>query len=224
MRGDAQSYLELAVDYGNCGLWDEAIDVLSRVAHPEDAQAKVFPMVYYYLGYYSEMANETTNALRYYGLAAAMPTDYCFPFRWESLDVLHEALKSNPRDTRAYYYLGSLLYDSQPEKAIRAWEASRELDDTFALLHRNLALAYAQVESKPAKALASMRKAVALNPKDARFLFESDQLAEAAGVAPENRLAELESRQAIVLQRDDAVQQETLLYVELGQYDKHLTC
>ncbi len=30
MRDEPQAYLELAADYGSGGLWDEAIDVLSR--------------------------------------------------------------------------------------------------------------------------------------------------------------------------------------------------
>jgi|GEM_PF-2246980 len=30
MRRSVQSYLELALDYGNSGFYDEAIDVLSR--------------------------------------------------------------------------------------------------------------------------------------------------------------------------------------------------
>ncbi len=222
MRGDVENYLSLAVDYGDCGLWDEAIAVLSRAPRAGDAQAKVYPLVDYYLGYYYEMKGDGARASQHYRQAATMPPDYCFPFRWESLDVLHHALKSNPRDARAHYYLGNLLYDSQPENAIRAWEESRKLEGRFALVHRNLALAYMQVEDNPEKALASMQQAVALDGDDPRFYLELDQLAEQAGVAPEKRLAELQSHQQAVLQRDDTVQREIILQIELGKYDEAL--
>jgi tetratricopeptide (TPR) repeat protein len=220
MRGAAQSYLELAVDYGHCALWDEAIEVLSRLDDPENPHARIYPMVYYYLGYFSKVKGNNAAAAKYYRLASEMPPDYCFPFRWESVEVLRDAMRDNPKDARAPYYLGNLLYDHQPRKAIQAWEASRDLDGSFATVHRNLALAYAQVESNLPKAVATMEKAVACDPKDARLYFELDQLYRKGGVSPEKRLARLESNQETVLQRDDALQQEIILYVETGQYNK----
>src|ERR1019366_832661 len=45
------------------------------------------------------------------------------PFQGEVIDVLRAAIKSNPCDARAPYYLGNLLYDWQPEEATRPWEA-----------------------------------------------------------------------------------------------------
>jgi tetratricopeptide (TPR) repeat protein len=45
MRGAVQSYLELAADYGDCGFWDEAIHVLSRLIEPNVKPAVTFPMV-----------------------------------------------------------------------------------------------------------------------------------------------------------------------------------
>ena len=47
-------------------------------------------------------------------------------------------------DPRAPYYLGNLLYDLQPERAIAEWEKARALDPGFARVHRNLAFAYAR--------------------------------------------------------------------------------
>jgi tetratricopeptide (TPR) repeat protein len=219
MRGAAQSYLELAVDYEHCALWDEAIEVLSRLDDPENPNARIYPMVYYYLGYFWKMKGNAAEASKYYRLASKMPADYCFPFRWESLEVLRDALRNNPKDARAPYYLGNLLYDHQPQNAIRAWEASRNLDGSFSTVHRNLGLAYAQVENNLPKAVAAMEKAVACDPKDARLYFELDELYGKGGVSPEKRLARLESNQETVLQRDDALQQEIILYVETGQYD-----
>lgn len=111
MRGAVQSYLELAVDYGNCGLWDEAIEVLSRLVQPGKQPGTTLPMVYYYLGYLLEKKGEREKALQSYNAPSAMLADYCFPFRLESIDVLRGASRMNPGDERAPYYLGNLLYD-----------------------------------------------------------------------------------------------------------------
>jgi tetratricopeptide (TPR) repeat protein len=220
MRGEAQSYLEVAVDYGNWGLWDEAIELLTRAAKAEGSSAKNHPMVQYYLGYFWEMKGDAEKAAKHYQLAANLSPEYCFPFRLESIEVLQRAMKKSPQDARAPYYLGNLLYDLQPKQAIAAWEAARKLDDTFATVHRNLGFAYARVENNLPKAIASMEKAIACDKIDPRLFYELDLLHEAAGVPPAKRLQLLETNQQTVAERDDATQQQIILYVLLANYDK----
>ncbi|HUU13144.1 MAG TPA: DUF5107 domain-containing protein [Terriglobia bacterium] len=220
MRGEAQSYLEVAVEYGNWGLWEEAIEVLKRFVGNTAKAAKINPLILYYLADFSERQGNTEEASRYYRDAAHAPPDYCFPFRLESIGVLERAIAHSPGDARARYYLGNLLYDRQPEKAIRAWEESRRLDNSFVTVHRNLGFAYARVEKDLPKAIASMERALELDPSDARILFELDRLSEWAGVPPEKRLARLGGNMETVLKRDDAVSQLISLDIELGEYDK----
>jgi len=222
MRGAPQAYLETALDYGNWGLWDEAIGVLARFDDASEDKSATSPMVYYHLGYFHEQKGNGPESSRFYRLGGKMRADYCFPFRLESAAVLQRAIVQNPQDAHAYYYLGNLLYDRQPEAAVRAWEKSRALDDTLATVHRNLALAYAQVEKNLPKAMASLEQALARDKSDPRLYLELDQLQEQAGTPPQKRLARLESNQEVVLQRDDGAQQEIILYVELEQYDKAL--
>jgi tetratricopeptide (TPR) repeat protein len=220
MRNVARSYLELAVDCGNCGLVDEAVDVLSRLVESEGGESSSYPMLYYYLGYYLEKKGNTKKALECYQRASQMPADYCFPFRLESIEVLRRALNINPKDARAPYYLGNLLYDLQPEAAIKEWEKSRSLDGSFPIVHRNLGLAYARVKNDVPEAIASMEKALSFNSKDARYLYELDLLYEAGGVSPEKRLSLLDRHHETVLQRDDALSREIMLLVQLGKYDR----
>lgn len=220
MRGAPQAYLETAVDYGNCGLWDEAIGVLSRLEGSSEDKSAVSPMVYYYLGYFHVRKGNTEESIKYYRLGGEAKPAYCFPFRLESIDVLQSALKHNPQDARALYYLGNLLYDRQPEKAIQAWEQSRSLNDTFATVHRNLGMAYVRFENNLSKGMASLEKAIACDKNDATLYYELDKFAEQAGISPAQRLARLDGNQEVVLQRDDALQQEIILYVQLGRYDK----
>ena len=219
-RDSIQSYLELAVDYGNCGLLDEAIRVLSEAVEPDRKSLSAYPMLYYYLGYYLEKKGEKDKALEYYKLASKMPPDYCFPFRAESIDVLNVAQKNNPVDACAPYYLGNLLYDIQPQRAIKEWEKSRILDKSFSIVHRNLGLAYARVENDVSKAITSLEEAVACNREEPRFYLELDLLYETGGISAAKRLAVLEKNQNIVLQRDYALSREITLFVQLGKYEE----
>ncbi len=219
-RGEVQSYLETAVDYGNCGLWDEAIECLRLLADSKEREICRHPMVYYYLGYFYEKKGNAEKASECYRTAGKMPPDYCFPFRLEAMDVLSSATNHNPSDALAPYYLGNLLYDNQPERAIKEWEKSQDMDDTFATVHRNLGLVYARTENNIPKAIASLEKAVACDKKDPRVYYELDLLYEAGGVSPDKRLKLLEDNHSTVIKRDDALSREITLYVLLEQYDR----
>lgn len=220
MRDAAQSYLELAFDYGICGLLDEASEVLLRLIDSRKKWDSTYPMLYYYLGYFEGKKGKEQEALKYYKLASEMPPNYCFPFQLESMVVLRVAEKLNSSDPRAPYYLGNFLYDLQPEEAIKEWEKSRQLDGSFYIVHRNLGLAYARVLNDVPKAIASLEKAVACNSNDPRLYYELDLLYEAGGIAPEKRLELLEKNHEVVLKRDDSLSREILLQVQLGKYEK----
>jgi len=218
MRDDVESYLELACDYLNADFLDSAIDVLSRLDLQHVESGSTHPMVYYYLGYLWEKKGDHEQAVKYYRFASEMPPDYCFPHRLESIEVLEQAIRANPGDARAHYYLGNLLYDHQPERAIREWEISRDLDGALYIVHRNLGFGYAQTEGDISKAISSMETAVVCNSEDARVQYELDRLYEKGGVAADKRLAALDY--ATIVQRDDALSRQLALYVQVGDYDK----
>jgi len=218
---DVQLYLEMAVSMANAGLWDEGIAVLEELTDAYPDKSRVNPMVYYWLGYMNEKAGKEQEASRSNELASKMPSDYCFPFRVESIDVLNHAMEKNPGDARAPYYLGNLLYDRQPAEAIKAWERARSLDSKLAMVHRNLADAYAWTEGDYHKAVDSLEIAVSLQPHP-KFLAELDELFERAGVSPWKRLENLEKHQQAVLERDDVLTREIRLNVQIGNYDKAL--
>jgi len=220
MRGETQSYLELASDYEALGLWDEALDALWRLTIGR--QREVDPIVHYTLGYYWENRDNAAEAAMHYRLGSQMPPDYCFPFRLESIRALESAIRHNAGDARAPYYLGNLLYDKQPENAIHAWERSREIDPRFATVHRNLAFAYLRAEKNSAKAAESLKKAVACDPSDPLLLCELDAALAASGVPHRERLDILEKNHSVVAKRDDALLRESLLHVFVGEYDRAL--
>ena len=217
---DIQLLIELAVDYSNAGMWDEAIAVLSRRLESESKDTIQSPMVNYYLGFFYQSIAQPEKARKYYSLAAQMPSNYCFPFRTESIEVLRQAFQSNANDYLALYYLGNLLYDLQPENAIAQWEKSRQLDNTFHLVHRNLGFAYVRVRNDLQAAIKSMEKAVECNNKDARLFYELDRLYETANTDPAKRLAMLDNNSTTTAKRDDSLTQHVKLQVRAGQYDK----
>ena len=50
-RDSVPSYLELAADYGACGLWDKAFNVLSRYVQSAGDKKRANPLILYHLGY-----------------------------------------------------------------------------------------------------------------------------------------------------------------------------
>ncbi len=152
--------------------------------------------------------------------AAKSPSSFVFSFQSEAIAALQSAIKENPKDARAAYYLGNLLYDWQPEEAVKLWEQSAAIDPSLAIVHRNLAVAYAH--RKPAdndKAVTQLQLAVATPEKFAMHFTELDEESAAIGVPPEKRLALLEQNHDVVAKRDDALSREIGLKVFAGKYD-----
>ena len=213
---------ETAAEYLNSGLWSDGAEVLSQSIAAAPDPSRIQPLVYYYLGYFAEKLHQPQNAAEDYALAAKMPSDYVFPFQFEAIEVLRAAIKANPRDAHAPYYLGNLLFDRQPGEAIAAWQASAALDPSNAVVHRNLAIAWSHRESgnSLAGAIAQMELAVSLPRKYALHFTELDEMYEADADAPEKRLALLQANQGVVAQRDDSLAREIDLLVALGNFDQ----
>ena len=218
---DRQPYLEMAVDYTNAGLRDEAIGVLRDLAKAQSDPAQVDPLVYYHLADLETETGAKDQAAADYQLARKASPDYCFPFRLESIGVLKRAIERNPSDARAPYYLGNLLYDLQPAEAIAMWEKSRALDPSYGMVHRNLGLAYESRKGDHVRSLASLEEAFRLD-QDPRLLNELDTESELAGVPAQKRLDFLLKNQKAVLDRDDTLAREIELHVQLGHYDTAL--
>jgi tetratricopeptide (TPR) repeat protein len=219
MRGAVQNHLELAVDYGRCGWYEEAVGVLSRLAGEKRGDSP-HPMLYYYLALYAHHLGKEREAYEYLDKASRLPAKYCFPFRLESIPALRWAEAENPSDARAPHYLGNLLFDLRPDEAIEEWERSRTLDESSAAVHRNLGIGYARARRDLGAAVASLEKAIARDPADARLFLEWNQLADLAGLAPAARLEMLEKHHEVVAERDDSLSAEIALLVELGRYDR----
>ena len=128
-------------------------------------------------------------------------------------------MRANPRDARAPYYLGNLLYDRRRHaEAIRLWEKSRKTGSAF--FHRLAQSRHRlfQHSQKAGKARAAYDQAFRANPDDARLLFERDQLWKRLGEKPEKRLRELEKHPQLVAQRDDLTVEFCALLNQTGRH------
>jgi len=212
--------LETAVEYVDAGLLDDAATILKLTMGYAPQMSPALPMAAYFLA--SEDQHHEFPEIAYDREAAAQSPDYVFPFQSEAIPVLRRAIGANPQDARAPYYLGNLLFDSQPVEALKLWEQSAKLDPNFAIVHRNIAEAL--LHQKPAgdtnRAIAELEQAVACPVKYAMHFTELDELYAATGASPEKRLALLEQNHATVLKRDDSLSREIGLKVFAGKYDE----
>ncbi|MGC9326930.1 MAG: DUF5107 domain-containing protein, partial [Candidatus Hinthialibacter sp.] len=226
MKDSIQANLEMAVDYGDAGFYDEAIEILSRVDADSVTSGENIAIVYYYLAHYWDQKGEQDRAQKLCRRAAAAPADFGFPFRLESIGVLQKAIDQNPGDAMAPYYLGNLLFDRQPQKAMKQWRLAARRGCSHYVNYRNLGYADAEVENDLAQAIAYYEKALQLQPDDPRIYYELDRLYTLRGDKAEDRLAVMQKHLDVIQQRDDALQQLITLYVQVGEYDKaieHLT-
>ena len=198
---------EIAAEYFNCGLWSDGASVLQQCIAAAPDKSGISPLVYYYLGYFAEKLGDRTKASEYRKQAALQSPEYVFPFQSEAITVLRNAIEANPKDARAAYYLGTLLYDWQPEEAIAQWEKSAELDPIFPITWRNLAIAYSHQKGDDSltKAITALEKAVSFsNPYPTHFA-ELDRLYQSTGTPVQKRLALLEKNQKVVVRNDEAL-------------------
>jgi tetratricopeptide (TPR) repeat protein len=205
---DRRAAMEIGVDYMHAGLLDEARALFSLAA-ASDTLAQ----------YFRAACATFDQAVSEFQHAAAMLPDYVFPHRLESVNVLQTAVRLNPTDARASYYLGNFWYAHRRyDEAIECWERARDLDPNFPTVQRNLGQAYFNKRGDAARAREAYARAFALNPEDARVLFELDQLEKRLNASPAERLARLQEYPALVERRDDLSLEVIALLNVLGRH------
>ena len=214
MRDVPESYLELAIAYWHNGFMNIAVDLL------KDIDSRVaYPSVKMYLGYFADMAGNKDEAKKWYEDAMALSTDYCNMFRLESIKVLYKAAEYCPDNYKINYYLGNLFYDKQPDRAIKEWYRTVELNPSFDLAWRNLGWGNWLHVRNLDEAIRCYRKAIALNSSRAIYLEEHDQLCEEAKVPVQERYDMLKSHHKTAEKRYTPLANEVITGTFCGDYD-----
>jgi tetratricopeptide (TPR) repeat protein len=216
MRDFNQNYLELALSFLNDGFPKEAKQVLALFPGKN-------PMVCYHLGYLDELEGISSEAMKWFAEASDMPTDYTFPFCKEDEKVLLMAAKFRPSDARPLYYLGNLLYDKQPARAIGYWEKAVRLDPGMAIAWRNLGWGYNNFSSERNKSIAAYEKAISLKKDEPIYYAELDVLYERNNAPIAIRAALFAGAGETVKKRDDAFVRYIQVLNLSGQIEKSVS-
>jgi tetratricopeptide (TPR) repeat protein len=232
---DAQTCLDVALDYAAAGFVREALRVLDRAGERlagegprhddtwERPRSGIAPLIAYHRADLLARLGDEHGAARATAHARAADPRYCFPGRPEDARVLARALERDPSDARAAALLGHWLYHhGRHSDAVACWRRAVEHDPSDIVAWRNLGVAAFNVERDPAGAADCYERALALAPDDARLWYEADQLAKRVGTPPEERLARLERRTHVVAARDDLTVEYALLLVATGQAGRAL--
>lgn len=178
------------------------------------------PLFDYYLGYVSILRGKNDEALHYFKRGAEQVVDYVFPHRLETVEVMKTALELNPNDGKAYYYIGNILYDKQPEYAMQNWGKAVEKNPTLAIAYRNLGWGYYRHFEDVPKAIKYYEKAISLNKEEAIYFKELSDLYEIENAPIATRLKLFQGNNETVKKRDDAFIWQIKVLTLAGQADK----
>lgn len=216
MRNNAQTYLEISLDLAQAGDYLSAGRLLKLIAH-----TSAYPLVFYYLGYYSWKDGKQEEAVQWMRKGSDCSPDRVFPNRLEDIEVLNLVFSLVPEDYKALYYLGNFYYSKRRyEDARSCWEKSMQLFDGFPTVLRNLSIAWCNKFDNREKGLRLLTKAFELDPADARVLFELDQLRKLMKWSPSNRLEYLRQYPSLVKERDDLYIEYITLYTLVGEWEQ----
>lgn len=217
MQDVENNYLEVASHYMNAGLLKEGISLLSEIKNPKN------PLTSYYLSWFYANFGNTDKADQLLQAAKAGSLDYVFPYRRETEKVLKHALEINPQDATANYLLGNLLYDKRPEEALVYWKNATELDDSFAMVWRNLAFGAFYHQKDPAQAIQYLTKAISLDNSYPLWYDELFQYYNESKQDYRDMLSILENNLEVV-KKDVAAPKAYVKLLNLnGEYDKAIS-
>ena len=173
LAGDPERIIEIVVDDIAFGLYEDAIDLLSReypkgpgvVSEPGMPRPEAYPLLAYYRGYCRHLMGQPARPD--FDAASKMPTAYVFPNRPETMPVLEEAVCQNPADATAHFLLGSLrLSAGLADAAMTSWEEARRLNPAIPVLHRNMGYTILHTGGPPDRAVAIFREGLTHDPRN----------------------------------------------------------
>ena len=222
LNDNRENYLELATGYMNAGLYEEAEGVVELALNSGKTRLNSYPILLYYGAWLKEKLGDEKLAGNYYSSAAKASTDYAFPFRFETIEILEAAIKHNQNDARAWYYMGNILYDHQPGKAIDCWKQAVRLDPGLAIAYRNLGWGYYRYLDDVGGAIGYYEQALGLNAEEPRYYLELDMLYELNNEPLKKRYDLFATHHDVVQKREDSYLREIEVLLLNGESDSVL--
>jgi len=222
MRDNKENYLELACSYMHSGLYEEAAQVIDLALQSPVSTLRSYPILSYYRGWIAEQLGNNTLADALYATASEASTDFVFPFRFESIDILNAAIKHNPNDASAWYYMGNILYDHQPNRALMCWKNAVDLNNELAIAHRNLGWGYYRYLEDIPRAIEHYETALQIKQDDPRYYYELDVLYELNNESLVKRQELFADNPDVVKEREDSYLREVEVLILNGACDTAL--
>lgn len=219
LNNNKENYLELACSYIRTGMYEQAAEVIDLALTSSDSTLNSYAILYYYRGWIAEKQEDKLLASRHYTSAAFASTDYVFPFRFETIDILNAAIEHNPGDANAWYYMGNILYDHQADRALICWEKAVELNQELALAHRNLGWGYYRHLEDIPGAIEHYETALQIKSDDPRYYYELDVLYELNNESLEKRKELFADKLDVIKEREDSYLREIEVQLLNGAYD-----
>ncbi|MBR9997887.1 MAG: DUF5107 domain-containing protein [Cyclobacteriaceae bacterium] len=219
-RDEPDNYLEIAARYSQCGLHEEARDLLEIAREKVPDSHQNFPLIQYYQAYILKELGDPEKSARLYSEAATSPGKNCFPYGQFTEKVLLSALEETPGDPSAHYYLGNLYGDSQPQKAVHHWLRSIAAAPGNAAAYRNIAFIKANILNETDTAVICIKKAIEFDPEDPLYLIEADQYYAYLGFDPSVRLQQLNDHLETAKKADRADLRRIKLNNYTGNYEE----
>ncbi|NQX04273.1 DUF5107 domain-containing protein [Rathayibacter sp. VKM Ac-2856] len=213
---DPHECIDVALDLASFGEEEEAARLLRAVVHGDGGAVgagNAAPIAACLLARWGEPVD-----------VRALDLTRAFPAGLDAHDALTAAVAADPADTTAHALLGMLLYGAgRRTEAAEHWRWAIDGGSTDAVTHRNAGLAAYNDEADDEAAWRHYLRARELAPRDARLLYELDQLAARLGHSAADRLERLDSERALLLSRDDLTAEYADLLLEAGRAQEALS-
>src|SRR5437762_6905 len=182
LANDAERVLNVAVEYIRLGLYEAALEVLSReygAPTPDEAEPgalpiRSHPLVAYFKAFCQENLGHVASAD--YVAASKLSTAYVFPSRAEELTVLRAAIRANAADGTAHYLLGTLYFShGLTDEALDEWREARKVSPDLPVLHASIGRALLHMKTDPEQALTAFREGLQRDPANVELYVGIDQ-------------------------------------------------
>jgi tetratricopeptide (TPR) repeat protein len=182
LADDSNRVLNVAAEYIRLGLYQKALNVLSRQypglvsdqSEPGAVTPMDHPMVAYFRGFCREKLGQSGSDD--YAAAAKLSTAYIFPSTAEELTVLRVALHARPSDTTAHYLLGTFYFSrGLTDLALDEWSRARKVGPEPPVLDASMGTALLQIKDEPELALSAFRDGLHSDPANITIYLGIDQ-------------------------------------------------
>jgi len=182
LGNDSDRVLSIAAEYMRLGLYQKAVNVLSRrypAAVPDQTEPGALapqnhPMVAYFRGYCRGKLGQ--SGADDYAAATRLSTAYVFPNTAEEYAVLRSVLRTNPSDATAHYFLGTFYFSrGLTDRALSEWAEARRLGPSLPVVSASTGLALLHIKNDPQNALMAFRDGFVSDPENIANYLGIDQ-------------------------------------------------